>query len=190
MKQEYWEGRFRENTVTWDIGEISTPLKTYIDQLTDKSIRILIPGGGFGHEANYLWEAGFKNTYILDFSKGALDGLKQRYPLFPSENTIFKNFFEHEGEYDLILEQTFFCAIDPSMRNNYVNHMTTLLSDGGKLVGLLFDCEFENNPPFGGSKQEYLNLFSHKFTQLSMEACYNSIIPRKGKELFFRAEKA
>lgn len=30
------------------------PLKVYFDQLTNKDLKILIPGGGNSHEAEYL----------------------------------------------------------------------------------------------------------------------------------------
>ena len=42
----YWEERYQKQDTGWDIGTISTPLKEYIDQLTDKKCRILLPGAG------------------------------------------------------------------------------------------------------------------------------------------------
>ena len=43
----------------WDLGEVSPPIKSYIDTLEDKNIRILIPGCGNTYEAEYLLEQGF-----------------------------------------------------------------------------------------------------------------------------------
>ena len=43
----------------------------------------------------------------------------------------------------LILEQTFFCAITPSLRLNYVMKVYRLVTDGGSLVGLLFNRTFD-----------------------------------------------
>ena len=54
------------------------------------------------------------------------------------------DFFDHAGVYNLIIEQTFFCALDPSLRGSYVEKMHSLLADGGKIAGVLFDKEFEN----------------------------------------------
>ena len=45
-EQKYWSNRYEEDRTGWDIGYPSTPLKEYIDQLTDKTISILIPGAG------------------------------------------------------------------------------------------------------------------------------------------------
>jgi len=88
------------------------------------------------------------------------------------------------------VEQTFFCALDPSLRKDYVAKMVELLKPGGKLVGLLFDRQFEEaGPPFGGSKAEYEELFSGKLQISTLAPCYNSIGPRAGTELFLIAVK-
>ena len=54
LSQSYWNNRYLENDFGWDTGSITTPLKTYIDGLTDKSLKILIPGAGNSYEAEYL----------------------------------------------------------------------------------------------------------------------------------------
>ncbi len=68
MNKTYWEDRYTNNQIGWNIGYASTPLRTYFDQIKDKSLKILIPGAGNGYEAEYLWNNGFKNVYVLDFS--------------------------------------------------------------------------------------------------------------------------
>ena len=107
-----WNQRYLEDNTGWDLSFISTPLKDYFDQLTNKDLRILIPGCGNSYEAEYLFNNGFKNVYVLDFSEKALDNFLQRVVNFPSANIICQNFFDFVGNYDLIIEQTFFCAID------------------------------------------------------------------------------
>jgi hypothetical protein len=93
-------------------------------------------------------------------------------------------------KFDLILEQTFFCAIPPSMRVDYVSKMNDVLHSKGKIAGLLFDFPLtQEGPPYGGSKEEYLSLFSEKFTIKTIERAHNSIKPRQNKELFFIFEK-
>lgn len=97
---------------------------------------------------------------------------------------IHNDFFKLQQKFQLILEQTFFCAIDPSLREKYAEKMYDLLRQDGKLVGLFFDRSFEENPPFGGSKEEYMNLFAPLFDIVNMQQAYNSIERRKGTELF------
>ncbi len=174
----------------WDIGYVSTPIKEYSNQLTNKGLKILIPGAGNAYEAAYFYEQGFHNIHVLDLAKQPLLNFKKKYPDFPSSHIHHEDFFNHNETYDLIIEQTFFCALNPELRPNYVSQMAHCLAPKGKLVGLFFDFELTSQgPPFGGSYQEYQNLFSPKFYIKTLERSYNSIKPRQGKELFFIFEK-
>lgn len=190
LNKNYWEDKYKQGDLKWDIGYISTPLREYFDQLTNKNKYILIPGSGNAYEAEYLHNLGFINTYVLDWSKGAIKSFKNRYPQFPCENIIQGNFFEHNGKYDLIIEQTFFCAIEPILRAEYARKVSELLNTGGKLVGLLFNVELnKDKPPYGGFKSEYVKYFEPYFDFNNFETAYNSIIPRQGRELFINLTK-
>jgi SAM-dependent methyltransferase len=185
LTDKYWNNRYETNDFGWDLGEVSAPLKKYIEQLNNKNLKILIPGAGNAYEAELLFTLGFKNVFVLDFAEAPLQNIKKRLPDFPDSQLIQQDFFEHQGQYDLIIEQTFFCAINPNLRQKYVKHMKTLLKPNGKLVGLLFnDVLNSDKPPFGGSKEEYEKLFPELFDIKKMEPCYNSIKPREGRELF------
>ena len=190
LDEKFWSGKYISGEMGWDIGSISTPLKEYIDQLSDKNLKILIPGGGNSYEAEYLFKNGFTNVFVVDLSSIPLKNLAERVPSFPEENLLHSDFFELEGTYNLILEQTFFCALEPSFRKKYVNKMHQLLMPDGKLVGLLFNIPLNNdNPPFGGNKEEYLSLFEERFKIEKMEIAYNSIPQRAENELFFKLQK-
>ena len=185
-----WDNRYVNNDIGWDLGEVSPPLKAYFNQLEDKNLKILIPGGGNSYEAEYLFNLGFKNVFVVDFSKTALDNIKKRVLNFPASQLILGNFFDLEIQFDLIVEQTFFCALHPNLRENYVQKMHQLLKGDGKLVGLLFDVPlYANRPPFGGSKKEYLTYFKESFKIKTFEKCYNSVKSRQGKELFINIIK-
>lgn len=187
LDKQYWENRYVNDDSGWDIGEASTPIKEYIDQLIDKNIRILIPGCGNAYEAEYLFNNGFSQVYLIDLSPSALKNFSKRVPSFPKENLICADFFEHNSKYDLIIEQTFFCAIDPPLRNKYAKHAANLLRENGKLVGLLFNDPLNtDHPPFGGNKEEYVAYFKPYFTIEIMEESHNSIPPRAGRELFIK----
>ncbi|MFL3662630.1 MAG: methyltransferase domain-containing protein [Flavobacteriales bacterium] len=190
LSEHFWNERYEKCETGWDIGYISTPLKDYFDQLTDKEMTILIPGCGNAYEAEYLNQLGFKNVVVLDFSKHALQQFKQRVPTFPEHHLIGEDFFKHQGAYDLMVEQTFFCALHPSLRAKYAEHTASLLKSKGKLVGLLFDDVLNtDHPPFGGNKAEYLSHFSPYFDVAIMETATNSIPPRAGRELFIKMIK-
>ena len=186
----YWSNRYDDGTSIWDLGEVSPPLKKYIDQLTVKALRILIPGCGNTYEADYLLKLGFTDVTVIDIAPALVAQLKEKYNGNPHIKIILGDFFNHMGEYDLILEQTFFCAIDPSLRNDYVAKMPALLATNGKLVGVLFNRRFEEKgPPFGGTKDEYEPMFAKDFILKTFEPCYNSYSKRKDTELFINLVK-
>ena len=190
LNKNFWDLRYQNNEIGWDIGYISTPLKKYIDQLTDKNIKILIPGGGNSYEAEYLHNLDFKNVFVLDISPTALTNLKNRVPDFPKNHLINIDFFKLNNSFDLILEQTFFCALTPKLRDNYVLKMNQLLRPNGKLVGLLINIPLnKDRPPFGGTKKEYLSYFKTYFKIEIMELSYNSISERTNNELFIKLIK-
>jgi SAM-dependent methyltransferase len=190
LSANFWDNRYQSNDIGWDLGTISPPLKAYFDQLTNFDLKILIPGGGNSYEAEYLFNKGFKNVYVVDLSQTALDNLKNRVPDFPSSNLILNNFFDLDQTFDLIIEQTFFCAINPSLRANYAKKVSEILNVDGKVAGLLFDATLNTtHPPFGGSKKEYLDYFTPYFDIKIMDTSYNSIKPRAGRELFFIIQK-
>lgn len=190
LDQDFWSKKYQTNQLGWDIGGVSPPLKAYIDQLEDKNISILIPGAGNAYEAAYLLEQGFTDVHVLDIAEEPLKNLKKRSPDFPDDKMHQEDFFTHQGSYDLILEQTFFCALDPSLRVDYIDKMKSLLHMNGKLVGLLFDFRLDDiGPPFGGSEDAYTIDFKKRFQLNTIGPCYNSIKPRQGKELFIIFEK-
>lgn len=188
-ENHFWRTRYKEERTGWDIGYPSTPLKTYIDQLTNKNAKILIPGAGNAYEAEYLHQQGFKQVFVLDIANEPLADFQKRVPDFPGEHLICENFFQHSDQYEFILEQTFFCSFPPlpTNRNQYAQQMSDLLKPGGKLVGVWFDIPLKGDlvkRPFGGTKEEYLSYLQPHFEVLVFERCYNSIKPRMGNELF------
>jgi len=185
LSADFWDNKYKNNKIGWDLGEVSPPLKAYFDQLENKNLKILIPGGGNSHEAEYLFKQGFNNVFVVDVSKIALDNIKKRVPDFPTSQLIYANFFDVEETFDLVIEQTFFCAINPELRAKYAEKMHSVLKENGNLVGLLFDAKLnEDHPPFGGNKKEYVGYFEPYFTLNIFTECYNSYPNRQGMELF------
>ena len=189
MEEVNWQNRYEKEQTGWDIGYPSTPLATYIDQWKNLKSKILIPGCGRGYELEYLWKKGFTNSYGLDIAPAAKTEFLKRVPDFPEDQFLVQSFWDLKPSFELILEQTFYCAIPPSHREAYIDKMKDLLSPGGTLAGLLFDFPLtEKGPPFGGSLIEYPQRYS-ALGELQIEPCRNSISQREGKEFFFIAKK-
>lgn len=189
IESSYWDERYLHNETGWDMKQVSPPLKGYIDTLANKDLTILIPGCGNAYEAEYLLSKGFENVTLIDFSKVVTARLKEKYK-GQYIHIVNENFFDHSGKYDLIMEQTFFCALNPSLRRNYAEKCYQLLNNGGKIAGVFFNKKFTpSEPPFIAGDEEYQNLFEQKFTFFKFENCRNSIESRMGYELFFEFEK-
>ena len=187
---DFWSTKYIKAETQWDLGGVSPALKIYIDQLVDKHISILIPGCGNAHEAKYLIQNGFTDITVIDIAPEPIAQLQKEINDPTSLKCICGNFFEFKGQYDLILEQTFFCALPPTARTAYAQQMHQLLKENGNLVGLLFNRQFDQAiPPFGGSLAEYELLFTAIFSSVLLTPCTDSHPKRQGTELFIQCRK-
>lgn len=190
LNATYWEQRWQEQQTGWDIGEASPPLVRFLETVEDKQTRILIPGAGRSHEALYLYRNGYEQVYVCDWAASAFVDLKQAAPDFPEANLLIGDFFElaPDKPFELMLEQTFFCAIEPRLRPKYVQKAAELLEPGGTLAGVLFAREFPfAGPPFGGTEAAYREVFSSYFEIQELAITPYSVAPRAGNELFIKA---
>ena len=186
MDQEYWDFRWKNKQTGWDLGRPSPPIIEYFTQVPNKNLSILIPGCGNAYEAEELSNMGFKRITLLDISSKAVENIKSRFTDNPNVAIHHQDYFHHDVQYDVIVEQTFFCALPRNKRLDYIKKTSELLKPNGKVIGLLFNKEFDSeDPPFGGTLQEYHKLFSKEFDIKRLETCYNSITPRLSWELFF-----
>lgn len=186
---DYWNARWEKGETGWDIGYASPAITEYVNHLPEKDIAILIPGCGNAYEAQHLVANGYTNITLLDIAPEAVARLHSKFNT-RNVRVLCADFFSHEGQYNLVIEQTFFCALPVNRRGEYVQKMAALLKPGGKIAGLLFASEFEKaGPPFGGTAKEYREIFNPYFDIEYMEICNNSIPPRQGNELFITCSK-
>ena len=131
-----------------------------------------------------------KNITIIDIAPSLIADLRSRTSHQSQIHIIEGDFFAHQGQYELILEQTFFCALDPGLRRRYIDHMHELLQQGGLLAGVLFNRYFDQaGPPFGGDLEEYQELFSSKFEIKKMELCNTRILPVQVQSFLSNAKR-
>jgi len=189
LESTYWNKLYQSGETGWDIGYASPPIMEYFKQVYNKDLKILIPGAGNAWEAEDLWNNGFQNIYVLDYSEDAIEAFQKRLPFFPTSQILQQDFFQHHNSYDIIVEQTFFSSLQPKQRHHYAKHIHQLLKPHGKLIGLLFNHHFPFiGPPFGGTPQEYACLFKTYFRFKKFDVAYNSIKPRKHREHFLILE--
>ena len=181
-----WQKHYDENDLRWDLGEASPPLCHYLESNTVPRGRVIVPGCGQGHEVVYLAKKGFTVTAI-DFTKGATQKLAYNLARNRVEAEIictnfFRLGFEHLNRYSLVLEQTFFCAIHPILRNSYVNLASRILKPGGSLIGLFYETGKEDGPPFNTTRSHILRHFFGPFQIKLLEKTNRSAERRQGKE--------
>ncbi len=184
-----WENRYRESNTPWDLaGPTPEFVRLAKEGWFPKRGKALVPGGGRGYDAIHLAKLGLE-VDLVDFAPSALNAALE---LAAQEKvTIYayrENFFElpkqgyHQKAYDLVLEYTFFCAIDPSLREAYALAMHQLLKPGGLFLGLFFPLNTDKEgPPFVVAQSEVEKIFSPYFS-LEFQKPIASISPRKDRE--------
>jgi cyclopropane fatty-acyl-phospholipid synthase-like methyltransferase len=151
---------------------------------------VLVPGCGKGHEVRALgWQSGC--TVIgLDLSETALVEARQLAVQAGSGTNvsfIVGDFFhlpsERNGSFDWLVEHTYFCAIEPDRRADYVRAASAALRKGGKIFGIFYlNPDVESGPPFGVSREDLSRLFDPDFTLLGEWSPEESFPGRENRE--------
>ncbi len=185
-----WEGMYAAGEDRWDLGGASPPLVAALGRGEVAGPgRALVPGCGFGHDVRLLAARGF-DALGIDFAPRALAGARrlaaaagvrgarfERRDLFRLPRTF-------DGAFDLVFEQTCFCAVHPGRRDEYARAMARVLRPGGLLLGLFFLIRPEEGPPFGTTPGEVRHRFtgSGLFALEEARVPEESVPPRQGRE--------
>ncbi len=193
--RQAWNQRYEDQNTGWDLGEPSPVLKAFLpefldqNELTGRSLRVAVIGCGRGHDARFVANLGLE-TIGFDFAPLAIAdarGLATQAGLTDGqlrfeEMDIFAIAPEWRDQFDLVIEHTCFCAIDPDRRPDYVESVRSLLKPGGQLIGIFFTHNRPGGPPFGTTETEVLELFTPQFNRELWELSEHSIGRRKNDE--------
>jgi SAM-dependent methyltransferase len=182
----FWGARYRSGDMGWDLGVPSPPFVRLDRAGIIAPCRVAVPGCGRGWEVAYLAERGYQVTGI-DFSPEAIQATRERLAEAGVEAELVRgDLFDLPGDleaaFDLVLEQTCFCAIDPVRRPEYVQAAHRLLAPGGRLIGLFYACKGEGGPPFATGPDEVRTLFKERFEIRSLAVTPHSHPRRQGEE--------
>lgn len=183
-----WDARYREGDTPWDLGGPTPVFERLIREKVLPTGKLLIPGAGRGYDAIAFAKAGFEVTSV-DVSETACASLRARAQEAGASLEVEEaDFFTlaREGAYDLALEYTFYCAIDPAMRHAYRDQMAYLLKPGGLLFGLYFPLSKppeSEGPPYGVKRDEVEASFKEHFDLVHAEFPAESVKPRRGNEI-------
>jgi len=188
---EHWEDCYVNKETPWDKGEPSPGLVDFLSEKQDlKSGTVCVPGCGMGHDA-LAWAAkGFEVTGV-DVAptavKRACEHAKSK-----SQSCSFEigNFLDDSPQtpFDWVFEHTFYCAIQPERRPDYLNAMLRWIKPGGYLLAVHYLIPDEDGPPFGATRDEVYARFSKHF-ELIEEWVPRSYPNRTGLERMFWWQK-
>lgn len=196
---DYWNDRYRSGDTGWDLGTPSPPFVRLHEAGQLAPCRMAVPGCGRGWEVAYFAGRGFHVTAI-DFAPEAIAATRMRLeadgiPLrggaageAPADGVdlvqadLFDLPARLAGAFDLVLEQTCFCAVDPARRPDYVAAVHRLLAPGGRLIGLFYDFGEDGGPPFTTDPDEVRALFSGRFEVRALSRTPDSHPRRQGEE--------
>ena len=182
-----WEKRYQDRGDRWNLGYPAPPFVSLLDS-TDapQPGKLAVLGCGKGHDAFFFAESGFEVTGF-DFAPSAIleatataraKGISARF----LQQDIFALDRDFAHSFDYVLEHTCFCAIDPSLRSQYVEVVKSLLCPGGKLIALFYTHNRPDGPPFGVKVREVLDYFTADFEPILFQKAQNSIPRRQGNE--------
>ena len=187
-----WEQSYREKDTPWDLGGAAPPLTSLLKKEgTDflKGQTALVPGCGYGHDAEALRRVGLQVTG-LDLAPTALKSAEERYgdAVRWLEGDFLDATIVPEHSVDMIFEHTCFCAIQPEQRSDYVKSAKDWLAPGGFLLGVFFTDppsreDGKSGPPFGVSLDELHGLFGESFTITRERSPDRSHPDRLGREV-------
>ncbi len=149
----YWSERYQTGAAQWDLGTETAVFRACIErgilpvkpQEQASAPRLWLPGCGYGHDAILFAQAGYAVT-AMDFAPEPLAYLKdmawhKHCPIDIAHLDIFDVLPQYAGTFDIVVEYTCFCAIDPARRGEYADILSQTLKHGGCVVALLFPTD-------------------------------------------------
>jgi SAM-dependent methyltransferase len=184
---QFWENIYLEDDAGWDLNGVTPIFETLSKSLTKGNVCFL--GSGRGYDAVQFAKMNFDVTAV-DFAPSAIKAVnvlakKSDLSIQTIQDDIFSLTPEYANTFDLIIEQTCFCAIHPSRRKDYEKLAKSLLKPSGKLIGLWFPLDKktdEGGPPWGTTINEVKSIFNSGWSIEKEEFSAQSIAPRKGRE--------
>jgi SAM-dependent methyltransferase len=185
---DYWENLYAARETPWDLEGASPALADWLAANPGAGQSVAVLGAGHGHDAIAFAEAGYAVTAV-DFAPSAIrvgqeHAEKRGVEIRWVASDLFALLPEHAGAFDLVVEHTCFCAIDPTQRGAYVETVAGLLKPGGRLIAVFFTHGKPGGPPFGASPGEIERGFGEAFAIRRLEPASRTIPRREGQETF------
>ena len=197
---DFWAQRYQTQTTGWDLGQTAPPLADFLPRnLAAPPGRAIVLGCGRGYEVIALAKLGFAVVGV-DFAPEAIaaattlaqDALSQD-AFSPTQGMtaefwqqdIFELLPDGAQQFDLVLEHTCFCALNPQRRAAYGELVAQLVRPQGHFLGLFWPHDRPGGPPFGSTLAEIRALLDPHFIPLSAYCPTNSVAQRHNEEYLY-----
>jgi hypothetical protein len=192
LDEAFWSRLYADGQDGWELGRAAPPLERWVAAHDLRDRRALVVGAGRGHEARLLARAGAR-VVAVDYAPEAVAAARV---LAASEGVhvdfrqrdVFALRLELE-RYELVVEHTCFCAIDPARRGEYARVVADVLLPGGSFVGLFWEHGRAGGPPFTTTRAEIEGLFGADFEIVGFEIPTDSVATRLGQERLFEMRR-
>ena len=191
-QSSYWSTIYQNETPRWEMDAPSPVITAATPRLKLAKSRVLVLGAGSGSDAAFFAELGHSVTAV-DFSAEAIAQARERHGaragLRFEQADVFNLPDSMTNAFDLVIEHTCYCAINPSRRDELVKVWRRCLADRGHLMGVFFTIDKRDGPPFGASEWELRSRLAKSFRSLYWMRARNSFAKRAGQETFIYAQK-
>jgi|GEM_PF-207221 len=197
-----WDKAYQAQDMGWDLGEAHPQLKQSLEDLKQcfqGKNSLWVPGAGRGHDAVFFARETPMNVHAFDFSPEAVSEFSKAYPDFQSnpekrlkyECVDMFNILKAtpDASVDALFEHTFFCAISPIQRAEYVAEIKRVLKPTGLWFGVYFLLEHKGGAPFSLTQWELREWVQKSFNIKAWERIKESPKTRAHKELWAVFEK-
>jgi SAM-dependent methyltransferase len=183
-----WERRWAAGDTPWDLGRAPAVLDDLLAGLADGPLCVLVPGAGAGHDALAWARAGHVVTAV-DVAPTALVRCREsarKAGLAPTllVADLFALPQDLRGAFDVVWEQTCFCAIPPTRRPDYARAMADVLRPRGTLHALLWNHGRPGGPPHDVRREDAQRVFAPFFEPISLVDVTGSPAGRAGEFLY------
>ena len=193
----HWDALYQEGDTGWDLGEAAPP---FVDLLAGADAppagRLIALGSGRGHDALLFAAHGFE-VLGVDFAPTAVaaateaaaaQGLANHTRFLQAD--IFALPPEYRAAFDVVLEHTCMCALDPRLLDEYAALVTRLLWPGGTYVALFYTHGRPGGPPFTTDAAAIRRLFAPRLEIVHLAPAPRSAPGFAGKEWLGLMRKA
>ena len=185
--EAFWSRLYAEGHDGWEMGRAAPPRERWVAAHPElvAGKRALVVGSGRGHEARLLARAG-AHVVAVDFAPVAVAearalAAREGVAVDFRERDVFALRLDLE-RYELVLEHTFYCAIDPARREEYLAVVADVMLPGGTFVGLFWEHGRPGGPPYTTTRAELDARLARHFDLVAYEQPTDSVATRLGQE--------